>query len=109
LTGLDAWLRWLRGRFGQTPSDRAVVERTRSKGVRWTLLESVGSAPLGGMYADLLRQAGIPVRIEQWDPGSGALGGLPVGFRILVPVDLLSAAQEVLHLDSVVEGEPNEG
>jgi hypothetical protein len=74
----------------------------------WVLIESVGSASLGAMYADLLQQAGIPVRIEQWDPGSGALGGLPRGMRLLVPQECESAAREVLQMhdaDEVGEGE----
>lgn len=75
------------------------------------LLESIGSAPLAGMYTDLLRQAGIPVRLEQWDPGSGAFGGSPVGLRLLVPAELLEAAREVLQIDDAApdDAEPEAG
>jgi hypothetical protein len=99
-----AWLRRLRSRFGQATTERSVVAREHAGRDNWALLDSVGSAPLGAMYADLLRQAGIPVRLEQWAPGSGALGGSPVGLRILVPEELLSAAQDVLHVDEAGEG-----
>jgi hypothetical protein len=81
----------------------------RPKRTTWALVESVNSPVLGGMYADLLHQAGIPVRIEQWDPGGGALGGLTIGVRLLVPAELLGAAQEVLRGDEAGEGANHEG
>lgn len=109
MADFGAWLRRLRGKPAQTSNDRALARRDRPQSMQWMLLESVGSAPLAGMYADLLRQANIPVRLEQWDPGSGALGGMPVGLRILVPDQLLAAAQEVLQMDEAGKGEPNEG
>ncbi|MBF6590416.1 MAG: hypothetical protein IVW57_07770 [Ktedonobacterales bacterium] len=49
------------------------------------------------------------MRIEQWGAGSGALGGLPVGVRLLVPQDLLAAAREILHGDEAGEGRTDEG
>ena len=105
---LGAWLRRLRGwpRRGRTDHTRAITPpQTKPSQLRWVLVESVGSAPLGAMYADLLQQAGIPVRIEQWDAGSGAFGGLPRGMRLLVPQECLKAAQEVLNVVEVGEGE----
>ena len=108
MADFGAWLRRLRSwpRRGRTDHTLASTPpRTTSSRLRWVLVESVGSAPLGAMYADLLQQAGIPVRVEQWDAGSGAFGGLPRGMRLLVPQECLNAAQEVLHVDEVGEGE----
>lgn len=109
MADLGAWLRRLRGSPAQAADDRRVARRTRAPRVEWVLLESVGAAPLAGMYVNLLRQAGIPVRLEQWDPGSGAFGGIAVGMRILVPAELLSAARDVLQLDEAGKEESNEG
>jgi hypothetical protein len=103
---LRAWLRGWRTRLFQASDDHRVAQRSRPPRVEWVLLESVGSAPLAGMYTDLLRQAGIPVRLEQWDPGSGAFGGLPVGLRLLVPMEMLAAAREILQIG---DSEPDVG
>lgn len=75
---------------------------------RWAVVES-GPPAIGGMYASLLRQQGIPVLVQQWEPGSAALGGAMVGVRVLVPESRLAEARDLLGNDTGDVEVENEG
>jgi hypothetical protein len=53
---------------------------------------------MGSIYAQVLEQAGIPVQLQQWGAGAGAMGGAATGVRLLVPENRLEAAREVLDV-----------
>lgn len=68
-----------------------------SAAYQWETVASVNSAPLGGMYADLLRQAGIPVLMRGWQ--SVPMAGAPIGVTVLVPQERITEARAILGLD----------
>jgi hypothetical protein len=59
-------------------------------------VESVASPALGSVYAQVLRQAGIPTLMREWGAGAGAMGGALTGVRVMVPEDRLEEARAVL-------------
>ncbi len=110
---------WLQGLFhrspdaatGDTTSDRALAPRpTRtvagSASYQWAVVVGVNSAPLGGMYADLLRQAGIAVLTQGWQ--TVPMAGAPIGVTLLVPRERLAEARAILGLDEAAHGELDE-
>ena len=82
---------WHKQKSPNTTDDIAVRDSDE-----WVLLISTGSPALAGMYLDLLRQAGIPVRATEWGSGSAALGGVPVGMTLRVPSARYDEAAAVL-------------
>ena len=68
-----------------------------SAAYQWETVASLNSAPLGGMYADLLRQAGIPVLMRGWQ--SVPMAGAPIGVTVLVPKERITEARAILGLD----------
>jgi Putative prokaryotic signal transducing protein len=63
--------------------------------------------PLGEMYCDLLRQAGIPALLRDEGAGRGALGGALLNVRLLVPADHADRARAVLRPDGPAAGSRN--
>ena len=90
--------RWLRHRHDHESSDGLRVPGSQSSIPRasWKVVESVASPALGSIYVQVLRQAGIPVQVQQWGAGAGAMGGALTGVRILTPEDRFDEAREVL-------------
>jgi len=86
---------------GLTPRPTRTVAGSAS--YQWEVVASVNSAPLGGMYADLLRQANIPVLSRGWQ--SVPMAGAPIGVTLLVPQERLGDARTILGLDEATEGE----
>ena len=74
-----------------------------SASYQWEVVVSLNSAPLGGMYADLLRQANIPVLSRGWQ--TVPMAGAPIGVTLLVPQERLIEARTILGLDEAAEGE----
>ena len=93
--------RWLRHRHDHESSDGPRVPGSQSptsptSRTSWKVVESVASPALGSIYVQVLRQAGIPVQVQQWGAGAGAMGGALTGVRILTPEDRFDEAREVL-------------
>jgi hypothetical protein len=61
-------------------------------------VEVVGETPasLVAMYADLLRQRGIPAVARDSGVGRGALGGAPTFLRLLVPAGCAAEARAAI-------------
>lgn len=78
-----------------------------SASYQWAVVASVNSAPLGGMYADLLRQANIPVLAQGWQ--TVPMAGAPIGVTLLVPQERLAEAQTILGQDETAQGELTDG
>lgn len=104
------WLRRLLHRATEDTSralkPRGVPVVEGSAAYSWVVLESLPSTTLGAMYADLLRQAAIPVMLREWGAGSAVLGGVPVGVDVLVPHDHIAMARDVLGREA--EENPDE-
>ena len=97
---------------GAAANDHALALRpTRtvegSAAYQWEVVASVNSAPLGGMYADLLRQANIPVLARGWQ--TVPMAGAPIGVTLLVPQERLAQARAILGLDEAAPGELTDG
>ena len=88
---------------GQALAPRPTRTVDGSAAYQWEVVASVNSAPLGGMYADLLRQANIPVLARGWQ--SVPMAGAPIGVTLLVPQERLAEAQTILGLDDDAPGE----
>lgn len=111
--GFVGWLRHLLTRL--IPADGTIAAGRALKPVRrqrrvpdeqeWVLLESVGSAALGGLYQSLLRSAGVPVLTREWGGGSAVLGGVPVGVSLFVPRARLAEARAILTPEGTREGD----
>ena len=91
MAGFFRLLRRWRGR----DADEAIALAPRHK-PQWQVVESVASPALGSVYAQVLRQAGIPVLTRDWGAGAGAMGGVSIGVRVMVPEDRIEDARAVL-------------
>ena len=91
MAGFFRLLRRWRGRA----ADEAIALAPRHK-PQWQVVESVASPALGSVYAQVLRQAGIPVLTRDWGAGAGAMGGVSIGVRVMVPEDRMDDARAVL-------------
>jgi hypothetical protein len=89
--------RWLRHRHDHESGGlRATGYQSSTSRTSWKVVESVASPALGNIYIQVLQQAGIPVQVQQWGAGAGAMGGALTGVRILTPEDRFDEAREVL-------------
>jgi hypothetical protein len=112
------WLRrlWRRLAGEHRENDHALVPHIEQDqagraqaGRDWMLVESVGSAAMGSLYQQVLREAGIPVLAREWGGGSALIGGVPVGVSLFVPRDRLAAARAALGRDDMKSEDAGRG
>lgn len=90
---------WLRPDGRRTTADQTPAT------VEWVVVDSATPPALAAMYQDVLRQHGIPAVIQSEGVGRGAMGGVPMDVRLLVPAEHAAEARELLRGDEGDESE----
>jgi hypothetical protein len=90
---------WLR------PNPRHTTPIQTPAVVDWVVVDSATPPALAAMYQDVLRQHGIPAVVRSEGVGRGAMGGVPMDVRLLVPAEHAAEARELLRGDDGVESE----
>lgn len=97
---IDAWIQrfrdWVRPEGRRAPAEGAPAS------MEWVVVDSAVPAALAAMYQDVLRQHGIPALVQTM---GGAMGGVPMDVRLLVPAQHVAEAHELLRGNGGVESE----
>jgi Putative prokaryotic signal transducing protein len=94
---IGALIERLRGRL--RPNGQPGVPARASAAMQWVAVESDSPPALAEMYRDVLTQHGIPAVVQSQGVGRGAMGGVPMNVRLLVPAQHAADARELLRGD----------